>query len=92
MLVNSNKNVRLEDDSFELKMANYTLTRTKTYTYLGIIVDEKFSWADHINEVCLELSQAAGIIFKVRTLLSKNALMLLYHSLVGQKLRYGLIC
>ena len=73
-------------------MANHIIARTKTYKYLGLIVDEKFSWAEHINDVCMKLSQAAGVIFKVRTLLSRDALMLLYHSLVGQKLRYGLIC
>ena len=68
------------------------ISRTKTYNYLGLILDEKFSWADHINEVCWKLSQAAGVIFKVRHLLSKDALILIYHALVGQKLRYGLIC
>ena len=92
MLVNSNNNIRVEDGCFELKMANHSLERTKIYKYLGIIVDEKFSWADHINSVCKKLSQAAGVIYKVRYLLSRDALMLLYHSLVGQKLRYGLIC
>ena len=92
MLVNANNNVCVEDGCFELKMANHTLDRAITYKYLGIIVDEKFSWAEHINDVCLKLSQAAGAIYKVRNLLSRDALLLLYHSLVGQKLRYGLIC
>ena len=69
MLINSRNHVRVEDGCFELKMGNYVISRTKTYTYLGIIVDEKFSWSDHINEVCIKLSQAAGVIFKVRTLL-----------------------
>ena len=92
MLINSLNHTRVEDGCFELKMSNYCLDRTKTYKYLGIIFDEKLSWADHINEVCMKLSQAAGVIFKVRTLLSRDALMLLYHSLVGQKIRYGLIC
>ena len=55
-------------------------------------MDEKFSWFDHINEVCWKLSQVAGVIFKIRTLLTKEALMLVYHALVGSKLRYGLIC
>ena len=92
MLINSNNNIRVEDGCFELKMANHIIDRTKTYKYLGIIVDEKFSWADHLNAVCKKLSQAAGAIYKVRNLLSRDTLMLLYHSLVGQKLRYGLIC
>ena len=34
----------------------------------------------------------AGIILKTRSLLSREAMMLIYHSLVGSKLRYGLIC
>ena len=92
MLVNSNNNTRVSDGNFELKMANHVISRTKTYKYLGLILDEKFSWADHINEVCWKISQAAGVIFKVRHLLSKDALILIYHALVGQKLRYGLIC
>ena len=92
MLVNSNNITRIEDNLFELKMADYIIARTKTYRYLGLIVDEKLSWADHIKEVCLKLSQAAGVIFKVRNRLTHEALMLIYHALVGQKLRYGLIC
>ena len=92
MLINYNNNVRIEDGTFELKMANHTISRTRTYKYLGLIVDEKLSWADHIHEVCSKLSQAAGVIFKVRKRLSLECLMLIYHALVGQKLRYGLIC
>ena len=90
--MNSNNYVRIEDGCFELKMANHIISRTKTFKYLGLIVDEKLSWSDHINNVCLKLSQAAGVIFKVRNLLSHDALMLIYHALVSQKLRYGLIC
>ena len=88
-----NKNItsRIEGD-FELKMGNHVIARTKSYKYLGLIVDEKFSWAEHINELCSNLSKVAGIMFKTRSLLSKEALMLLYHGLVGSKLRYGLIC
>jgi len=50
------------------------------------------SWSDHINMVCSKLSQVAGVIFKIRNLLPKSALMMVYHSLVGSKLRYGLLC
>ena len=78
--------------NIELKKGNHVIERTKSYRYLGLLVDEKFSWETHINEVCWKLSQMAGIILKTRALLSKEAMMLIYHSLVGSKLRYGLIC
>ena len=51
MLVNSNNITRIEDNLFELKMADYIIARTKTYRYLGLIVNEKLSWADHIKDV-----------------------------------------
>ena len=92
MLINYNNNIRIEDGDFELKMSNHILSHTKTYRYLGLLVDKKFSWADHVNEVCWKISQVAGVIFKVRNRLSHDALMIIYHTLVAQKLRYGLIC
>ena len=73
-------------------MGDHVIKRTKSYRYLGLLVDEKFSWENHVNEICWKPSQMAGIILKTRSLLSREAMMLIYHSLVGSKLRYGLIC
>ena len=92
MLVNKNPAYRVDDGNFNLKMGGHEIERTKTYRYLGLIVDEKLSWKDHISEVCSKLSQVAGVIFKIRNLLNKKAMMLVYHGLVTSKLRYGLIC
>ena len=69
-------------------MGDHVIERTKSYRYLGLLVDEKFSWENHISEVCWKLSQVAGIILKMRYLLTKEAMLLVYHSLVGSKLRY----
>jgi hypothetical protein len=32
-------------------MGNHVLSRTKTYLYLGLLVDEKLSWANHIDGI-----------------------------------------
>ena len=40
MLINSNLNIRVDDNNFELKMGNHILSRTKTYLYLGLLMDE----------------------------------------------------
>jgi len=90
--VNKNPANRVEEGIFNLKMGGHQIDRTKSYRYLGLLVDEKFSWYEHVNEVCSKLSQVAGVIFKIRKLLTKEALMLVYHGLVSSKLRYGLIC
>ena len=75
MLINKNLNNPINDDcDFELIMGNHLIERTKTYRYLGILLDEKLSWTAHITEICIKLSQVAGIFFKIRSLLSKYCL------------------
>ena len=91
MLVNSNITKRVDGD-FELHMGEHIIARTKSYRYLGLLVDERFTWENHVDEICQKLSQVAGVILKIRSLLTREAMMLVYHSLVGSKLRYGLIC
>ena len=41
MLINSNISTSINDD-FELKMGGHVIERTKSYCYLGLLVDEKF--------------------------------------------------
>ena len=91
MLVNSNISKRVDGD-FELQMGEHIIARTKSYRYLGLLVNERFCWENHVDEICQKLSQVAGVILKIRSLLTREAMMLVYHSLVGSKLRYGLIC
>ena len=92
LIINKNPRFHIEDNSFKFTMGGYTIERTKSYKYLGLIVDEKFSWSDHISNLCTKLSQVAGVLFRIRNLLTKQAMMLVYHGLVGSKLRYGLVC
>ena len=92
MLIHYINHLQLPENCFELDMGGYPIARTNCYEYLGILFGDKLSWEPHISELCKKLSQIAGVIFKKRSLLSKEALMAVYHSLVGSSLRYGLIC
>ena len=60
MLINSNISSRIDDGSFKLIMGDHILARTKTYCYLGVIMDDKLSWGEHIYDLCLKLSQVAA--------------------------------
>ena len=50
-------------------------------TFLGVIIDEKLTWKDHISLVRCKLSKTVGILFRVRHLLNRSALFILYCSL-----------
>ena len=62
------------------------LNRTKIYEsnkikYLGIILDSRLSWRDHINELTKKLNRAVGIVYKIRSDCTNKVLLSLYYSL-----------
>ena len=50
--------------------------------YLGVIIDHKLKWCEHISYVKNKVSKGLGIIFKSRTGLDQQCLLTLYNSFV----------
>jgi hypothetical protein len=61
------------------------VTHTK---FLGVYVDAKLSWKNHIDYIALKISKGLGILGRVRNILPSNALLMLYHTLVYSYLNY----
>ena len=90
MLFSKQQKKKAKLKKFKININNYCIKQVTEMKYLGVIVDNKLNWHNHIQYVCTKLAKAAGIIYKVRNKAPQNVLMLLYHSLVGTYLRYGL--
>ena len=56
--------------------------------FLGVIIDNKLKWTDHITYIKKKISKAIGIIHRARTFLDKITLKNLYHSFVFPYLIY----
>ena len=65
------KTINLSINNEKLKQENYT-------KYLGIIIDEKLNWKQHIKQVNIKISKGIGIIYKLRHFVPKNTLSMLY--------------
>ena len=59
--------------------------------YLGVLIDYKLSWNDHIDTILLKISRAVGLLSKLRHFVPFRTLISIYHSLIAPYLRYGLI-
>ena len=46
---------KIENIPNKIDFANYTIERTSTIKFLGIILDEHLTWNQHIIEVCNKL-------------------------------------
>ena len=64
-----------------IEINNITISRVKNVKLLGVILDEKMSWKDHINYTSKNISKCIAIMFKLKNIVSKDALNSLYHTL-----------
>ena len=71
-------------------MGGHVIEQTATYKYLGVIFDENLNWEPQISKMCSKLASVCGVLSKVRHILDRNSLMMIYNSLVESRLRYGI--
>ena len=67
------------------------LKRQQTEKYLGLYVDETLRWSTHIQQLSLQLARYAGIFCRIRNLVPKETLRMLYHSLILSRMQYGIL-
>ena len=59
--------------------------------YLGVLIDYKLSWKNHIDSITLKLSKTIGLLSKIRHFVPFHTFVSIYNCLVVPYLRYGLI-
>jgi hypothetical protein len=66
------------------------IQRVQNTKFLGIVLDEKLTWKEHISNVRKKVSKGIGILYKCRKYLSKQTLLNLYYSFIYPYLCYGI--
>ena len=82
----NNRNVQINNDMYINDQPIKRVTNTK---FLGIIIDEKLSWKDHIKYIRSKISKSVGILCKARKVLNINTLRTIYNSFVYPYITYG---
>jgi hypothetical protein len=59
--------------------------------FLGVFIDNRLKWNDHIVHKCNQISKAIGIMNRIKKLLPKKILYTLYNSLILPHLTYGVV-
>ena len=68
--------------AFKLTMNDKPLKQSTVAKYLGIFIDDKLSWAHHVQCLCEKISQKTEIFYKIRIYRSKKSLVSLYYSFI----------
>ena len=67
------------------------IIRNECCKFLGIIIDDKLGWLDHINSINSTLSRSLYILNSVKNMLPNYILRQLYFTMVQPYLTYGII-
>ena len=61
---------------------NSPITLTNHVKYLGVFIESKLNFHFYLNVVVNKLFRSVGILYKLKHVLPKNALLKLYYSLI----------
>ena len=76
------------DEHAVITINNVILQRTNSLKYLGVIIDYKLNWTQHIAHVKNKISKGIGIMYRARNYLSKVSMRKLYYSYIYPYLIY----
>ena len=73
--------------STAIKIGSKHIAKVKYIKFLGVLLDEHLTWRYHITELSKKLARTCGILFKVKCLLPRSILIMLYNAFV----QYGIV-
>ena len=75
-------------ENISISLCNQQLKRKNSIKFLGVIVDDKLCWREHINYICKKISKSIGIIRKIKDSLNEQSKIMLYYTMIYPYLQY----
>ena len=79
---------RIKCEGVQITIRNENIKETNSIKLLGIIVDNKLKWHEHIIYIKNKVSRAIGIIYKARKYANKQTVKQMYYTFVFPYLIY----
>ena len=77
-------------NDISISINSVEIDRVFSTKFLGVIVDEKLNWKEHISRVRGKLSKGLAIMYKAKTRLNEKSLLTLYYALFLPYINYCL--
>ena len=65
-----------------IQLDGHPICRVEHATSLGLIIDDRLSWSNHIKELCRKISSAIGALRRIRSLISQSTAEQIYNALI----------
>ena len=77
-----------ESPPYAIVVEGQEVKRVELVKYLGLMVDDKLIWDQHIDYISNKIMRGIGILKRIRHFIPKDSLLLLYHTLIEPYFRY----
>ena len=90
MIIYNSKN-KNKEKCFKIRLCENDIKQSQKIKYLGLNLQSNLKSNDHLNYVYKKVSQAAGIISKIRHYVNKKTLLMMYYYFLYRHLQYGIL-
>ena len=72
----------------DIYIGNTLIKRVHEAKFLGVIMDDRLNWAQHIKAVKAKMSRYVGVMYRVKSLLPAKSRIQIFHSFVQSYINY----
>jgi len=87
-IIFSSKKRQPSFESVRLTINNIVIDRVSSTRFLGVLMDEKLNWHEHITMIRNKIAKGIGLLSRARKVLNVSSLITLYNSLILPYLMY----
>ena len=87
LIINPRKLDKNKSDTV-LNIDDTDIIKTEKIKLLGVYIDDKLEFTEHIRELCIKASQKVGVLSRLRNLIPCKAKLLLYKTFILPHLTY----
>ena len=90
MIMGSRQRLNAEANNYNInvEIENKTIERVYHSKSLGVVIDDRLSWSNHINELCKKVSSGIGALRRVRPFISTTTAVQIYNALIQPHFDY----
>ena len=85
------KHQRLPTNHNSIIVNGHKITRVSETRFLGLIVDDKLSWSNHIHNLTSSIAKAVYQLARIKNFIDERCRKSFYHAYIHSKLQYGLL-
>jgi len=75
----------------KLEINKIPIEEVDTFNFLGITINNKLTWAPHINKISTKIARTVGVLHRLKDIIPSRILLLIYQALISPHLNYGIL-